>query len=694
MIKRLEYLLLSPQRSRPPQIDFLFQLGLLVVLVPVILACFVTAFGKVYYAGFDLGAFVIGLCLIAGACLWIRELNRQPLPTLKIDIRSSFVLLAAFLVFVYSRWGIQVPVWLDEYLQFAVPHTIQITTEAARQQQPPLDYYLSFLNFHSFGVSELSSRSYAYLFGAMSFLYFILYCIYHRLNFLWILLFSIVIGFNRVGIWYNFESRPISLGILLAVLTIYFFQKYFLEDCRKFKIEFILSGTLLNYSLGLQPLVIFGALFGFYICYHFVNSLPNTRLIRNLFLISIPVALSMPINLIIFYASLKERQFFSSWQTSFGDIPRMLIHEFQEVYKELYFIGLEPMMYGLLMAISMLMLLNIAFEKNGRVLKPLKDAAPTITFLTVSYGLYIFLFSFINWQMTRRYFVVIHFSILMILAWQVAQGQSWNLKWGHQGSPWLRRVIPRWSGIVLVLLASLPNVRAYIEGSEHWVSVNTNRRSDWKTASRILHEKGVSEYVFTHLPFRRVGYSSPPTYGLHFYPPKNGRQEEYNRYGHQCLDNSTLILCSRILNDARLLQVKDWGNFVFVINLENPHYAKFEERRLWRKLDSEYIFSEGRHVVYFVVPFEGLADDEIVRFFDKFIELDPKNEANFFILEELVVFYSEKGDRKRALNYLKRIEALEFRKDKNPVYTRIEGLNRAFIRYMEALKRKANSKDG
>ena len=135
-----------------------------------------------------------------------------------------------------------------------------------RQQQPPLDYYLSSFSQSVFGESKFSMRFHTMIFYLM--LSFILPLgIFFFCSSIWLTAIgSLLFLFNHVIRLHCVDARPINLALLTAFLFLFFYLSYFknFNKCESDKnsLFFILAGQyLFTVSIGLQPVIFIISLF-------------------------------------------------------------------------------------------------------------------------------------------------------------------------------------------------------------------------------------------------------------------------------------------------------------------------------------------------------------------------------------------------------------------------------------------------
>lgn len=692
-LRIIEFILFSKVRSNDELVAQIFFIFLIATGLWAALVSLYVSIAKVKYIGLDWWALGLGV-LISALLVWSLFNYFKSSKQVKEDIYKGFsritfrgVLfgLITLSLFIGSRWDINVPFWLDEYLQFAIPHNVSISFESARQQQPPLDYFLSFFNFSIWGPSVTSARIYTYIYGALAFLSVALAFYSFRLNLILFIGLLTFVAFNNVAIWYNFEARPISVGIFYGVLSFYFYFKCFVRNQEKLLPLFLLSGVLLNVSLGLQPSVIFLNLFLITLIFG-SNKIPR---LKSLFWVSLPVVLTLPYILRVFWVSVGQNQFFTDVAKDPQQISQLIKNQVTDILNTKGALFLGSTMIWILQIVLGLCLFHLVLKIKNKifVFSKLKRTLRFCTYIILSYVTYTLVLSFINWTVAPRYFIAIHITVLLALG--AILGALQDLP----KVPWLnkKRIISR-SFIRFVFYGSIGFI-----GSEYMIkSIHNNKnslaftqslRADWASAARKLHRAGHKSYTYVNLPFRRIGYHPLPSYGLQMHRPagKEGTSE-FNKYGIPCLIPDSQIQCNRVLVPERIEQVKKFDRIVFVLIMEFPYYNNFENNKIWRNLPENYEYFESNNLVLFVVPFNGNPELAIVDFYEEFIKLSPNSESNFFILEELFYYYHKNKKSQDMKRVLRRAKLLNYRKDLSPIYTNIPGINEDFSKYLKKME--------
>ena len=135
-----------------------------------------------------------------------------------------------------------------------------IIDDSKKQQQPPLDYYLSRFSQNLFGESKFSMRFHTMFFYLM--LSFILPLgIFFFCSSIWMTAIgSLLFLFNHVIRLHCVDARPLNLALLTAFLFLFFYLSYFKNfnkrESDKNSLFFILASQyLFVVSIGLQPVI-------------------------------------------------------------------------------------------------------------------------------------------------------------------------------------------------------------------------------------------------------------------------------------------------------------------------------------------------------------------------------------------------------------------------------------------------------
>lgn len=645
--------------------------------VPILYSSFYSSFSRVERLGVDYWALATFLLILT---LWLATLihwkKSSPsswkiicyqLP--KIKWRALFCLALSIVTFIYTRWDVDIPFWLDEYLQFSISPYFTISEEAANQQQPPLDYFLSHLNFSLFGSSLLSARAYAYTFGAFAFIATIATLRSFRLN---LFLFSIAIallGFSYTAIWYNFEARPISLGLFYGVLSFYFYIQVYMRSQFSLIPAFILSGTLFHLSIGLQPSVIFFSLF------LVTLFLPNKTLgrTRSLIYLCIPVFLTLPYIYRITLLSAKKNQFHPEvLKADLNAYLDLLTFLAQNIFSESSNLFLSQSTIWLFALTALFFVLS----------KPLKNVVCTylrfLAFAVICYGTYLAAYATINWDIAPRYFFIIHYIIILSTFFTLSNIQR------------LRLLKKRKTQILSYLIAGAliyTPLKADIGRNLWFTHFNSKQfRANWREATQKMHKTGIQNYAFTNMPFRYIGYGLMPSFGLEIYKKGSLKSVKIPQQSAPCLIQKSIISCSRVLNPKISDKFNDFPYIVFSLVMEFTYYEPYEKSFFWRELPEPYQYFESKNLVLLVVPNKNGFSDSVVSFYEEFSKILPQDEGNFFILEELFYYYDRTGQDKKRDEVYQRITELNIRENVNPDFTEIPGINKNLKTYLDTME--------
>ena len=135
-----------------------------------------------------------------------------------------------------------------------------------RQQQPPLDYYLSSFSQSLFGESKFSMRFHTMFFYLMLSFIFPLGIFFFCSSIWMTAIGSLLFLFNHVIRLHCVDARPLNLALLTAFLFLFFYLSYFKNfnkrESDKNSLFFILASQyLFVVSIGLQPVIFIISLF-------------------------------------------------------------------------------------------------------------------------------------------------------------------------------------------------------------------------------------------------------------------------------------------------------------------------------------------------------------------------------------------------------------------------------------------------
>ena len=210
-----------------------------------------------------------------------------------------------------------------------------------RQQQPPLDYYLSAFSQSLFGESKFSIRSHAmWFYLLLSFilplgLYF--FCASFWMTFIGSGLFLA----NHVIRLHSIEGRPLMLALLTGFLFLFFYLSYCQDkqSDKKQAIPVLASQYLFAMSIGLQPVVFIISLFlsSFWLLFDNKKDIFKSLFITN----AVTAILTLPFYLKMFFFGRSAYKFkevslssVSSYFTNI-DIVYFLDKYFFTFYKEM-----------------------------------------------------------------------------------------------------------------------------------------------------------------------------------------------------------------------------------------------------------------------------------------------------------------------------------------------------------------------
>ena len=134
---------------------------------------------------------------------------------------------------------------------------ISIVDDAAREMQPPLDFFIETFFLFLFGKNEWGARFHSFLFGVLSIL-----AIYLLLKFLTrsrilAALGSYLLLIHHLLIIYSQEGRPYSTAVFFTILYLLSLANYYLKNQGRDSLYFVFSvQTLYLFVIGMQPPII------------------------------------------------------------------------------------------------------------------------------------------------------------------------------------------------------------------------------------------------------------------------------------------------------------------------------------------------------------------------------------------------------------------------------------------------------
>lgn len=158
--------------------------------------------------------------------------------------------------------------WMDEgkqaLLANVAPVDFILAKRAAKQQQPPLDYFFESIGIRNFGLNETGMRVHAAIAGALAAVFFLL-LLQQIIRRQWVVLLgTILFIFHPDLIRYSQEGRPIATAVLFSVLLLYTLTLFFQGKTQpRPLLQWLILLTLVQtgfiLSTGFQPLVFLGA---------------------------------------------------------------------------------------------------------------------------------------------------------------------------------------------------------------------------------------------------------------------------------------------------------------------------------------------------------------------------------------------------------------------------------------------------
>src|SRR3989338_5969588 len=334
-----------------------------------------------------------------------------------LDLKSTI----GYVCFCVSAWFFirfpilnKYPLWFDEAAQF-IPFwnwgfSIDSVLYAAKQQQMPLDYYISYTFFRLFGASELSVLFNPVLFSILSCIVFILIQLQLRWN-IWLAIFSFIIFLSQPTLLrYSSEARPISIALFFSLLTVYFLYAHLKQKIKNHSLLFT-SAALSCLSIGLQPIF-----FTFFlsICLIIIFYNKNRKVCWKYFaaVFVLPNIVSLPIIVLIYKNSFVGVQQFKNgslihhiWTGVLNFKPDQL-SIFIEEFRSIEWLLLFPLVFLLIFI-------------DRKLEKLLKSNFKNIVGLTIGIVLFpisfLFMWNAIDWDLQSHYFFLWTVLIIILL---------------------------------------------------------------------------------------------------------------------------------------------------------------------------------------------------------------------------------------------------------------------------------------
>ena len=344
----------------------------------------------------------------------------QKLPNSKFSFKNSWPVLAFLILFIPTSINqihqfTQKDVWLDEYTQFI--HTdISINPEgvsnqAAREQQPPLDYFFSAFSSKIFGPTPFAVRFHTKLFYWLNWTIVPLLLIGLGFHWLGAIFYSLIGLSNPFLEYFSLEARPLSLACflfslhLLNLLEIYKKKHISQKDFWLICLSTFLFINSISFQTGIY-LLLFFSFFTFFSYFH--KKAHSLKLFSAHALVAF---LILPITYNIIIKSQKMNQF----KMDFWDLIPKVLSSFS-LNERLYFLKYQLSLYPYYKFLGGFLVLYIIwiFVKQRRKLGNESFVISLIlTHLFYPLTFFVVFKSLINWTYFPRYHLIFEVSFAL-----------------------------------------------------------------------------------------------------------------------------------------------------------------------------------------------------------------------------------------------------------------------------------------
>ncbi len=152
-------------------------------------------------------------------------------------------------------------IWMDEDRQAEIAgqgFNLGMVKRAAKQHQPPIDYYFEAIGLTLFGWTEVGVRIHAAFWGSLGVLLFLLLLKKNQSPPVAVIVPTVLLMFDAFHVRYSQEGRPIAAGVFFSVLYVYSVFNFIRSNRRgrgmaRDVVFHFLSTLALILSVGFQP---------------------------------------------------------------------------------------------------------------------------------------------------------------------------------------------------------------------------------------------------------------------------------------------------------------------------------------------------------------------------------------------------------------------------------------------------------
>ena len=540
----------------------------------------------------------------------INDYNIIPLVIVSIPI----ITLAGYILYNSSLGR---DIWLDEYTQFIQdPGNNGISTYAAIQQQPPLDYFFSAFARFTLGFDPLAVKIHNIIFFILTILSSLYISFIQSKKIHLAVIYPLSLMTSSLVCFYSYEARPMMLSLFTGTLFIFtYFQYLHLKNISLFYI--LITQTLFLFSIGLQPVILIISCFMGAIVYE----RGITKKIKNLFYTHLVSALIFSIffgKMILISKEFNKFKYLS------------LTHRLEEIkhinvdYFLRYFEHQSSfILYFLLPLVSILTIIMI-FKKikirNGP--------------FHIVFSLFFFIVSFdliytttVNWNFQSRYIITIS-TLFAYIAYQSAKGIDDII---NKKNNFLFRIFP----FVLLLCR---DTRQY------------NGSLPYKEIYNYLETNATSKDLILNFSLRSTGSWRPFLFVSKeiYYNKKKSSLFIHSVHFPEIKDNIPIDVENKTLGSLYLIQFREY----------TPEIIFYHEYSL-KNIESFYLGKEFNHIRIIKIKKTDMTN----RPFEEYLyyllkKFKYKNELAL-VYETLAIIKIDQGEYKAALEIIAKYERLK-----------------------------------